>query len=447
MTQKFVLTFLCILFLPPIIIHGAGINMNVNQSAEWCKTLNRLASIEPDATYYNPAGTAFLGQGVYMYLSDQIIYQPIRIETKQSAAAGLSRNSYPGEKNSWYLLNGYLLVKYRRLALSGAGLGFGSGGNVVFNNGLQELDILSGGPYGPGAAVNSLFARTGLAGPIGRPAIPFSKFSGIFTIYAVQANAAYEVVPGRLSLSLGFRFYLGEATYDAKLLMPGPGAAYGGYIPRGSDLHAHQQGISAGIVAGLCSMPMKGLVIGISGEWNSPFRLDTKSHDDLMFTLIDYRFKNNRKIDAQLPASVGMGVSYRFAGARVSASFAYSFNQFAQMKGRERGYAGGIDAGIGFDYTIEPILLNIGAGYLYSTTGARPSARSQRDDGLDSHSASLGASMYIGAGMTLTVAEVYTYYVPANVNRGQNNVLRLFPAVIQRQSFNTAIGLTSKFWF
>ncbi len=439
---------LCLLLFVSAGVHAGGIHMNVNQSAEWCKTLNRLASTDPDATYYNPAGTAFMGQGLYTYMSNQVTYQPVRIETTRSAGLGLSRRSYHGEKNSWYFLNGYMVLKYGSLALSGGGIGFGSGGTADFPRGLQELDILPGAPYGLGSAINNLYGRFGLGGPVGNPTVPaISRIKGGFTIYSVQVNAAYEIIKDRLALSLGFRFYLGEATYDAKLFTPGPGAAYGGYIPMGSDLHSHRQGVSLGLVTGISARPISGLIIGIRGEWNSPFSLDTKSHDDKIFMLLDYRFKNNRRMESQLPAGLGAGVAYTRSGLRVSTSFTYYFNQYAQMKGRERGYTGGIDAGVGFDYTIVPLLLNIGTGYLFSYTGARPSAQSQLDDGLDSHSVSLGFSLFVGGGMHLTIAEVYTYYIPANVNRGQSNILRLLPAVIHRQSFNTAVGLTSAFSF
>ncbi len=439
---------LCVLVFVSSGTYAGGINMNVNQSAEWCKTLNRLASTDPDATYYNPAGTAFMRQGFYTYMSDQVIYQPVRIDTKRSADLGLSRRSYYGEINSWYFLSGYMVLKFGSLALSGGGIGFGSGGAANYPRGLQELDVLPSAPYGLGPIINALYGRFGLGGPVGNPTVPaISRFKGSFTIYSVQVNAAYEIIKDRLSLSLGIRFYLGEATYDAKLFTPGPGAAYGGYIPLGSDLHAHQQGISAGIVTGISAKPLEGLILGIKGEWNSPFRLDTKSHDDKIFLLLDYRFKNNRRMEAQLPGNLGAGAAYKIASMRISASFTYSFNQYAQMKGREKGYTGGIDAGIGFDYTIEPIMLNIGTGYLYSNTGARPTAQSQLDDGLNSHSVSLGFSLFVGRGMQLTIAEVYTYYVPANVNRGQSNILKLLPAVVHRQSFNTAVGLTSMFTF
>jgi len=425
---------------------AGGVDMNVNQSAEWCKTLNRNASTDPDATYFNPAGTAFMRQGVYTSLNDQVIYQPIKVVSGRSAALGLSRRSYSGEEHAWYSLNGYLALKYGRLALSGCGLGFGSDGERVFKQGLQELDVLAGAPYGYGPAVNALFNAFGAPGPVGGPtSLAVSEFRGSYSIYAVQANAAYEVIKGVLAVSLGIRFYLGEAVYDASLFAPGPGAAYGGYIPGGSDMHSRRQGFSQGVVAGVSARPAAGLTLGLKGEWNAPFRLDTKTHDDLVFMLIDHGFKNNHRWEEQLPAVAAFGASYAAAGIRTSLSLAYFFNQFAHMQGREKRYAGGIDAGVGLDYTFARVPLNVGAGFLWRSSGAGPGARSQLDDALDSFSVSMGFTLTIAGTTQLTVAEVFTYFIPANVDRGALNVLRFMPARVYRQGYTTAIGLTNRY--
>jgi hypothetical protein len=425
---------------------AGGVDMNVNQSAEWCKTLNRNASTDPDATYFNPAGTAFMRQGVYTSLNDQVIYQPIKVVSGRSAALGLSRRSYPGEEHAWYSLNGYLALKYGRLALSGCGLGFGSDGERVFKQGLQELDVLAGAPYGYGGAVNGLFNASGAPGPVGSPtSLAVSEFSGSYSIYAVQANAAYEVIKDVLAVSLGIRFYLGEAVYDARLLAPGPGAGYGGYIPGGSDMHSRRQGFSQGVVAGVSARPVEGLILGFKGEWNAPFRLDAKTHDDLVFMLVDSGFKNNHRWEEQLPAVAAFGASYATAGVRTSLSFAYFFNQFAHMRGREKHYTGGVDAGIGLDYTFDRVPLDVGTGFLWRSSGAGPGARSQLDDALDSFSVSIGFTLTIAGTTQLTVAEVFSYFIPANVNKGALNVLRFIPARVYRQGYTTAIGLTSRY--
>ena len=73
---------------------------NTNQSAEYMKTLNRGASTDADASFYNPAGTALMEEGAYIYLSAQYILLPIEIR-----GHSLSRSVYRGEKTSYCMPN------------------------------------------------------------------------------------------------------------------------------------------------------------------------------------------------------------------------------------------------------------------------------------------------------------------------------------------------------
>jgi hypothetical protein len=87
----------------------------------------------------------------------------------------------------------------------------------------------------------------------------------------------------------------------------------------------------------------------------------------------------------------------------------------------------------------------VGAGFLCRSSGAGPGARSQLDDALDSFSVSMGFTLTIAGTTQLTVAEVFTYFIPGNVNRGALNVLRFMPARVYRQGYTTAIGLTNRY--
>ncbi|HPR49584.1 MAG TPA: hypothetical protein PK341_16500, partial [Spirochaetota bacterium] len=57
-------------------VFAGGVEENTNQSAEWVKSLNRNASLDADAAYFNPAGTAMMEKGLYLYVSYQCILQP-----------------------------------------------------------------------------------------------------------------------------------------------------------------------------------------------------------------------------------------------------------------------------------------------------------------------------------------------------------------------------------
>ncbi len=46
-----------------------------NHSAEYVRTLNRNASTEADATFYNPAGLTYLPKGLYVMFSNQTLHK------------------------------------------------------------------------------------------------------------------------------------------------------------------------------------------------------------------------------------------------------------------------------------------------------------------------------------------------------------------------------------
>lgn len=423
---------------------AGGVNTNNNLSAEYCKTLNRQASLDPDAAFYNPAGTALMQDGLYLDISNQTVWQPMTLNVRggdASVYAGLSRGEYNGHKYAWYYPALYLVYKKDAWAVSLVLSALGGGGSAEFNDGLQMIDVMLNSRIGMGKDINALFFQLAGTVPIGQ--YVFSKFSGDSAVYYGQANFSYAVIKDKLSLALGARFLLGMSTYDAKIWAPG-GSSYGGLIPMGSDFHSEQKGTSYGLVIGISAKPIKNLTIGLKGEWNAPLRLAAKSHDDLIVGLVNSGYQNNGRTHMQMPANIAAGISYTIEGFTISPAFIYSFCQYAQMKQAEKGFTGGIDAGVGFDYTFKDVPLNIGWGYMFSTDGARPSGRNQLNEELDSHSVSLGFSWTFNNMVKLTLSELYTHYMPVNVNEGSTTVLRLIPATMYKESFNTAIGVSAK---
>jgi len=51
-------------------LFAGGLVTNLNQSAQYVRTLNRNASLELDAVFYNPAGLTKLDNGFYAYFSN-----------------------------------------------------------------------------------------------------------------------------------------------------------------------------------------------------------------------------------------------------------------------------------------------------------------------------------------------------------------------------------------
>jgi hypothetical protein len=90
------------------------------------------------------------------------------------------------------------------------------------------------------------------------------------------------------------------------------------------------------------------------------------------------------------PANLNAAVAYKINGLQIAGSFVYCFNQFAMWNGKEKGYTGRYDLGIGLDYTFNAFPLDIGEGYLFNNSGARPGGRDQLREELNANNVSAG---------------------------------------------------------
>lgn len=63
-------------------LFAGGATTNNNHSAAFLRSVARNATIENDAPYYNPAGTAFMKDGFHLSLSNQTFWQGRTITTE-----------------------------------------------------------------------------------------------------------------------------------------------------------------------------------------------------------------------------------------------------------------------------------------------------------------------------------------------------------------------------
>lgn len=423
---------ICIISVYTILLAG-GVEENNNHSAEFMKTLNRNASTESDATFYNPAGTALMNQGFYIYLSAQSIYIPIEIH-----GASLTRTVYRGEKTSYCTPNLHLVYKKDNvgggagdLAWSFAVMAIGGGGFGVYNRGLSYIDNTL---FLIRNNLNALYTQLGIPYTLGT--FMTSKFKGTSAYYSFMTNVAYSFAGDRVALSLGYRFIYGDATYDAKLKSDGL------VIPLGGSYHARQSGTAHGIIAGISARPVDSLTIGFKFEYNSPLKMKTKADGDFIVGLVDSSFRNGGAAHRQLPMNANIGLTYRFSGIQLAWSYSYFLNRLALWNGRERSHTDGYEVGMGIDYTFSDVPLNIGCGWAYSYGGARPSGQSQLAEMPNGHTFGAGVSYLFDRKVKITCSLGYIYFLPVSINKG--TMLRFLPATLYKKGIDVALGVEWK---
>lgn len=186
---------------------AGGLLTNTNQSAAFVRNPARYASLEADAVYFNPAGTAFLKEGWTVSANWQMIWQQRDVENGGKA--------YNGEVYVPMMPTFHATYKTGDWAFS-AFFGMpGGGGEAKFDNGLPIFDSMVNGMYGQGlAAVNPA-----LAGVTGYNTT--STFTSTQYLFSLQLGAAYKV-NDNFSVYGGLRVNYTSLNYEGSILTSFP---------------------------------------------------------------------------------------------------------------------------------------------------------------------------------------------------------------------------------
>ncbi len=117
---------------------AGGIVTNTNQSASYIRMPVQDATVAPDGAYYNPAGLAFLKNGLYISISNQSIFQT---ETVSNDYTYLNTEDFEGKATAPLFPGIYAALKLGKFAFS---LGFnpiGGGGSAEYEKGLPSFEI------------------------------------------------------------------------------------------------------------------------------------------------------------------------------------------------------------------------------------------------------------------------------------------------------------------
>lgn len=165
-----------------VVSFAGGLLTNTNQSASFVRNPARYASLETDAIYFNPAGTAFFNEGWSFSANWQMIWQ-------QRDAINLQNNKkYDGKVYVPCMPTLFAAYKTGDWTFSGFFGMPGGGGKAEFNGGLPLFDNLIGG----------------LGQSFGMPINGASQFESTQYLFALQLGAAYKITEN-LSAYAGIR--------------------------------------------------------------------------------------------------------------------------------------------------------------------------------------------------------------------------------------------------
>ena len=131
---------------------AGGIVHNTNHSADFIRLMNRNASTDVDAVYFNPAGLTYLNDGLHFYLSSQTIYQT---RTITSDVPTLVSDTFEGTTFAPVFPNFYFAYKKGDLAIGAGFVPIGGGGSAIFEDGLPSFEA-------PVSALKGMLAGAGV---------------------------------------------------------------------------------------------------------------------------------------------------------------------------------------------------------------------------------------------------------------------------------------------
>lgn len=182
---------------------GGGIVGNTNQSAAFVRTLNRNASTDVDAVYFNPAGLMRLEDGLHLSLSNQSIFQT---KTAVNNYQYLNADEFVGDVIVPLFPNFYIAYKTGKLAFSAGFEPIGGGGSANFENGLPSFELpvsdLVPGLAAEGQSVSAYDIDI--------------AFEGSSIYYGFQAGVSYKV-NDMLSVGVGGRYVAASNSYVGHL--------------------------------------------------------------------------------------------------------------------------------------------------------------------------------------------------------------------------------------
>lgn len=392
---------------------AAGIYENANQSAEFIRTLTRYASTETDSAFYNPAGSAFMSEGLHLYFSDQMIFN-FQIITDSSPV--LSGYSYPDEYNgdvtAWFFPDLYALYKaggwsaFLHLGIIGRGAiaEYRSATPAIHKAVIGYASAVAAGLSG---TLSSISTKGDLEA--------YSYFTG------ATAGGAYRL-NNMFAIGGGIRYIHAEQNTHLKyrfnsVMMNGTAdiTAYFSNI----DVDVSARGDSAGFIGGFDIRPSGGMNAGFRYEYYTTMKVTNakpeKYEGDAAF-LAMFPLDKGDYVKTTLPMNAAGGISYMvLPQLKAEIGFIYYFNRLTDWGKDSSGkdiadkYKNGYDASASLEY-IFVRRLRASIGYSHSVSGVTPETRSYDRTGLDSDAFAMGGRWTFHEGLDLTVSALVAFF-------------------------------------
>ncbi len=415
--------------LAPSLWAGGIINKQ-NLSAEYIRTLNRNASTDmADAAAFNPAGTAMMGDGLYLKADALYFYKDYTNQLPSSPSI-LNLGTLDSEEPS--IIPGLFAVyKQDRWA------GFfsvtipGGGGYVRFDDGNSRTAMLSL----PGA-----FGGLGtyLGGPTGNP-LNIDQFLEADSYYVGYSLGASFKIFESLSIGGGVRYVDAYQKFKGK--------AQGSLNSVNVKIERTDEAFN--YFLGLDYAPIKDLNIALTYMSNTPLNFKSDANDNspgqVVSRSVGWADGTHERED--LPGYLGAGISYFIIPGtlRIEPNFTYYLEKQAKLEGSRFNNAGNSwDAGVTLEYILNP-QWKFSVGYLHTDIrGMKPEELLPEAPELDANTVALGVVWSPWERMSLTLSGLRAWYESEKTD--QNSSRSPAGTELDKDVWGLAFGIQYRFF-
>jgi len=484
--MKKLLTLIAVILIAGSIYAG-GLVTNTNHSGLYIRTMSRNASTLIDAVYFNPAGLTKLGNGIFVSLNNQSVWQTRKV-TSYYTYLNSTPKEYEGTINAYFFPGIYAAANFGKLSVSAGFNPIGGGGGATYETGLPsfEMNVADLVPslfkqlQPLDAAIQSQTGNDpGFRNVTGYTSDIFFEGTSIYLGY--QGNISYAV-NDILSVAVGARYVNAKNTYGGditgvKVIAP---AAYGGSQTPGSYLRfiAAVPGIPSATVAQLNGTaayldvatnvevdveqtgngftpilsanvsPLENLNIGLKYEFRTKLELTTKVFEGKDGGI----FINGEKTVADMPAMFAAGVEYKpIDKFMVTGSFNYYFDKNNDYDGSTTENIIMIDKNmteyaIGFELGLTD-WLRFSAGYSLTSTGVNSEYQKDQRYSLTSGTLGGGIGLRFTPMIDLNIGVLYTDYKEGD--KSFTHMLGTNPVAVKEtyNKSNTVLGIGLDLYF
>ncbi len=451
---------------------------NSNQSAAFLRNIARGTTLDTDAVYNNPAGTAFMTDGWHLGINNQMAYQTRSTEsTFAPFAMGAANNGqmtkeYKGEVFSPAIPSFHLTWKKNRWAVM-VGMGVnGGGGSLEYDNGLasfeRQFSVLPAGVSNLGQAFGlsanqynmdmylkgksmTLAFNAGVAFRVTdwlsiAAQVRFSTTSNAYEGYMknIQINPTCAALGLNGAMMSAPQFFQAVGA-QLGAVNPQLAAAAAQYAALTSDhiLDVEQTGTSISPVVAIYAQK-NGWAFAAKYEGKMGTELEIESAEvSAKDPVINGIFADGSKVKAETPALLSVALSRQFGKVKVTAEWHEYFDKDAKNSFSNCVEGNTMEYLVGAEWQISEKWL-VSCGVQRTAYDLNANAYSDINFSTPSWSTGIGAAYSFNEKIRLNLGIMPTFYEDVTSEGVDSNGIN-FTDVYSRTSLSWGIGLDFKF--